>query len=61
MADQPDQNAHRGEYRSGHDPRTLRDALEHHTEALRDAFAGFSADELAVLDGLLDRLRPTGS
>ena len=44
-----------------HGERILRDALEHHTEALRDTFAGFSADELALLDGLLDRLRPTGS
>jgi flavin reductase (DIM6/NTAB) family NADH-FMN oxidoreductase RutF len=27
MADLPDEQSHRGEYRSGHDPRTLRDAL----------------------------------
>jgi flavin reductase (DIM6/NTAB) family NADH-FMN oxidoreductase RutF len=27
MADQPDEQPQRGEYRSGHDPRTLRDAL----------------------------------
>jgi len=27
MADQPDKQSDRGEYRSGHDPRTLRDAL----------------------------------
>jgi flavin reductase (DIM6/NTAB) family NADH-FMN oxidoreductase RutF len=27
MADQPDDQPHRGEYRTGHDPRTLRDAL----------------------------------
>jgi flavin reductase (DIM6/NTAB) family NADH-FMN oxidoreductase RutF len=27
MADQPEDQPHRGEYRTGHDPRTLRDAL----------------------------------
>src|SRR3954462_7059297 len=27
MADLPDEQSHRHEYRSGHDPRTLRDAL----------------------------------
>lgn len=40
---------------------TLRDALGHHTDALRDVFEGFSSDELALLDSLLDRLRPTAS
>jgi flavin reductase (DIM6/NTAB) family NADH-FMN oxidoreductase RutF len=27
MADRLEERSHRGEYRSGHDPRTLRDAL----------------------------------
>jgi MarR family transcriptional regulator, 2-MHQ and catechol-resistance regulon repressor len=35
----------------------LTPALRHHTAALREAFAGFSATDLARLDTLLDRLR----
>lgn len=39
----------------------LREALDHHTEALRTTFDGFSDRDLATLDRLLDRLRANPS